>query len=67
MDYLSEAFKNIEVYQNGQLIYYQHQQPEKEDNQLMEDLITKFDFSLDQTNQKNQIIDQFSQLNFQDN
>ncbi|CAD8091403.1 unnamed protein product [Paramecium primaurelia] len=67
MDYMNEVFKNVEVYQNGQLIYYQHNQPGKEENHLIDDLIAKFDFSLQKTQTNNQIIDQFSQMNFQDN
>ncbi|CAD8097006.1 unnamed protein product [Paramecium sonneborni] len=67
MEYSNETFKNLEVYQNRQLIYYQHGKSQKEENQTIQDLITQFNFNLHQTTNDNQIIDRFSQMNLQDN
>ncbi|CAD8114691.1 unnamed protein product [Paramecium sonneborni] len=67
MEYLSETFKNLEVYQNGQLINYQHNKSDQEDNQIIEDFITKFNFNLQQTKTDDQLIDRFSQMNCQEN
>ncbi|CAD8054487.1 unnamed protein product [Paramecium primaurelia] len=67
MEYLNETFKNLEVYQNGQLISYQYNQTNEKENYQIDELIKNFNLNLSDTKIDDQLINQFSQMNCKDN
>ncbi|CAD8147616.1 unnamed protein product [Paramecium pentaurelia] len=67
MEYINETFKNLEVYQNGQLISYQYNQTNEKENYQIDELIKNLNLNLSDTKIDDQIINQFSQMNCKDN